>query len=195
MNSYEELYHHGIKGQKWNVRRYQNEDGSLTPEGRTRYGYEGLSGQEARRVYKQDVKQINKYYGKNKNSADARHEREQAMKLAYKNTSLKATAQRSGRESLRQLGGLAVSGLVTAIGIGTITSGHTAAGMILTGLGGASVASLAGHTIKNDVRTTKDMARVRNYSDSERAKQEALRKKAEELHDIELLEYFKNKNN
>lgn len=33
-----ELYHHGIKGQKHGVRRYQNEDGSLTPAGRVRYG-------------------------------------------------------------------------------------------------------------------------------------------------------------
>ena len=28
-----ELYHHGIKGQRWGVRRYQNKDGSLTEEG------------------------------------------------------------------------------------------------------------------------------------------------------------------
>jgi hypothetical protein len=33
-----ELYHHGILGQKWGVRRYQNEDGSYTPAGRKRYG-------------------------------------------------------------------------------------------------------------------------------------------------------------
>ena len=32
-----ELYHHGIKGQKWGVRRYQNEDGTLTEEGRKKY--------------------------------------------------------------------------------------------------------------------------------------------------------------
>lgn len=32
-----ELYHHGIKGQKWGVRRYQNADGSLTSAGKKRY--------------------------------------------------------------------------------------------------------------------------------------------------------------
>lgn len=34
--SQDELYHHGIKGQKWGVRRFQNKDGSLTPEGKKR---------------------------------------------------------------------------------------------------------------------------------------------------------------
>lgn len=34
----EYLQHHGIKGQKWGVRRFQNEDGSLTAEGQERYG-------------------------------------------------------------------------------------------------------------------------------------------------------------
>lgn len=32
-----ELYHHGIKGQKWGVRRFQNSDGSLTTAGKKRY--------------------------------------------------------------------------------------------------------------------------------------------------------------
>lgn len=31
------LAHHGILGQKWGVRRYQNEDGSLTTAGKSRY--------------------------------------------------------------------------------------------------------------------------------------------------------------
>lgn len=30
------LAHHGIKGQRWGVRRYQNADGSLTPKGKAR---------------------------------------------------------------------------------------------------------------------------------------------------------------
>lgn len=32
-----ELYHWGIKGMKWGVRRYQNKDGTLTPAGIRRY--------------------------------------------------------------------------------------------------------------------------------------------------------------
>ena len=36
MNSIE-LFHHGVKGQKWGVRRYQYADGSLTPAGKKRY--------------------------------------------------------------------------------------------------------------------------------------------------------------
>ena len=32
------ICHSGIKGMKWGVRRYQNEDGTLTAEGKERYG-------------------------------------------------------------------------------------------------------------------------------------------------------------
>lgn len=34
--------HYGVTGQKWGVRRYQNPDGSLTPEGRQHYGLGNL---------------------------------------------------------------------------------------------------------------------------------------------------------
>lgn len=33
------LYHHGVKGMHWGIRRYQNKDGSLTKAGKKRYSY------------------------------------------------------------------------------------------------------------------------------------------------------------
>lgn len=42
---YDDIEHHGIKGQKWGVRRFQDSTGKLTPEGKKRYS-------EAKSLYK-----------------------------------------------------------------------------------------------------------------------------------------------
>ena len=57
-----ELYHHGIKGQRWGIRRFQNEDGSLTAEGKQRYGVngDGQMSKEGKKLYKSDVKENRK---------------------------------------------------------------------------------------------------------------------------------------
>lgn len=46
MEQHEYLAHYGIKKQKWGVRRFQNPDGSLTEEGRRRYGV-GIASRKA----------------------------------------------------------------------------------------------------------------------------------------------------
>ena len=39
------LYHHGVKGQKWGVRRYRNKDGSLTSAGKKKASKERIDTQ------------------------------------------------------------------------------------------------------------------------------------------------------
>ena len=51
-NTNDELTHWGIKGMKWGVRRYQNDDGSLTAAGKKRYASEVQSLKEKERALK-----------------------------------------------------------------------------------------------------------------------------------------------
>ena len=53
-----ELYHHGIKGQKWGVRRYQNEDGSLTSQGKSRYGRGKIISEDYHNIKKEETSRL-----------------------------------------------------------------------------------------------------------------------------------------
>lgn len=54
--SSDELRHYGIKGQRWGVRRFQEEDGSLTPAGKERYADDSDNNKTQIQNEKQDTK-------------------------------------------------------------------------------------------------------------------------------------------
>lgn len=62
MNYTTYLVHHGIKGMRWGIRRYQNPDGSLTPAGQRRLERKDAkwAKRNSAKAYKQTYKQIRK---------------------------------------------------------------------------------------------------------------------------------------
>ena len=82
----EELYHWGIPGQRWGNRRFQNEDGSLTPEGRERYGVNEARSKSAAQKSKAKITYSTQKYkadlkSKAKKEADTRTAREERHRV------------------------------------------------------------------------------------------------------------------
>lgn len=75
------LEHHGIKGQKWGIRRFQNEDGSLTDAGMKRYN--------SARSIQRDLNKLDREIAYNKGDA---------MKLASKVSHLERKVNRYNKK-------------------------------------------------------------------------------------------------
>lgn len=116
----EYLMHHGIKGQKWGRRRYQNEDGTLTEVGKARYA-ENYSDQQRTRDKKiygnSAVRRINKRMLNGESIQSARHN-----EAVYKEKKEKAkTTTRRIMKPLRDLTIAATGAAVLALGATAIT--------------------------------------------------------------------------
>lgn len=75
-----ELIHFGVKGMKWGIRRYQNEDGSLTERGKKR-AQKGVKKQEKIRSRQSDLKEDNSYQKERVASATKNRQSINAEKL------------------------------------------------------------------------------------------------------------------
>ena len=93
MESY--LYHHGIIGQRWGLRRYQNEDGTLTDAGQARYDRDVRENRRKKKENRVDTSQpdpnrwVREDLERTKKAVDAAGNTVNQMKTAVKNTSKK----------------------------------------------------------------------------------------------------------
>lgn len=84
MNDYRTytIYHHGIKGMHWGIRRYQNKDGSLTLAGKNRYSISEAKNKKAEYEKRNTLLRYKKL-GLSEEEAEAAYEKKQKAKKIF----------------------------------------------------------------------------------------------------------------
>lgn len=184
-----ELYHHGILGQKWGVRRFQNKDGSLTNAGEKRYGNSVANaiksaGNKARTSASNAVTKIRdktnahfderKYYTRDGKSIKygvggmRRINASKEERIARGKTLVK-DGSNTGKAILAGLGRDFVAAELGTIMANTALRAHSAtgnAGMLFLAKG--ITTATWGYSIANAVRTYQDISDIHAYKVSKR---------------------------
>ena len=165
------LMHHGIKGQKWGLRRFQNADGTLTPDGKKRYGSGVIDNSRFRPGDKSQRSknwQINRMGGRKINADyETRQARGEALTKAGR-SDLGAVGRHFARNFMYgAAAGVAASALAT-VGQGALNNGHYGVGigaahaaLILKGAAGL-------YTVSSIIKTYQDISDMHTYKDSKK---------------------------
>lgn len=96
-----ELYHFGIKGMKWGIRRFQNKDGTLTPKGKKRYSENVSNAEKELESAKENFKKAQKYYNKKKTAYGAVYNQEASDRLLKAKANIEWKKQKISDAKLR----------------------------------------------------------------------------------------------